>query len=88
MANPNTPQIEKDYARSKVDSYNSWDVQYVYTHDWANSSMGSSTFTVGVIDATDADIPLYRRIFQRLSVRRSRSTLVRKAVAVLNQNIG
>ena len=61
IANPNTPQIEKDYARGKVDSYNSWDVQYVYTHDWANSSMGSSTFTLGVIDATDADIPLYRR---------------------------
>lgn len=61
LANPQTPQIEKDYARGKVDSYNSWDVQYVYTHDWANSSMGSSTFTLGVIDATDADIPLYRR---------------------------
>ena len=31
LANPQTPQIEKDYARGKVDSYNSWDVQYVYT---------------------------------------------------------
>ena len=61
LANPNTPQINKDYASGKSESYNSWDVQYVYTHDWANSSIGSSTFTLGVIDATDADIPLYRR---------------------------
>jgi outer membrane receptor protein involved in Fe transport len=68
LANPNTPQVEKDYARGKVDSYNTWDVQYVYTHDWANSSMGSSTFTLGVIDATDADIPLYRRASYNASV--------------------
>jgi len=68
LANPNTPQIEKDYARGKVDSYNTWDVQYVYSHDWANSSLGSSTFTLGVIDATDADIPLYRRASYNASV--------------------
>ncbi len=68
LANPNTPQVEKDYARGKVDSYNTWDVQYVYTHDWANSSMGSSTFTLGVIDATDADVPLYRRASYNASV--------------------
>ena len=72
-----------------MDSYNSWDVQYVYTHDWANSSMGSSTFTLGVIDATDADIPLYRRASYNASVFDARGDVVRKAaVAVLNQNIG
>jgi outer membrane receptor protein involved in Fe transport len=59
--NPNVNPVELGFARSKVDSYNSWDVQYNYTHNWANSALGSAVFTVGVIDATDADIPLFRR---------------------------
>jgi len=68
LANPNTPQVEKDYARAKVDSYSSWDVQYNYTHDWDRASWGSSVFTLGVIDATDADVPLYRRASFNASV--------------------
>lgn len=59
--NPNVNPIELGFARSKVDSYASWDVQYNFTHEWANSALGSAVFTVGVIDATDADIPLFRR---------------------------
>ena len=68
MANPNTRQVNKDYARAKVDSYNTWDVQYNYTHDWDRASWGSSVFTLGIIDATDADIPLYRRASYNASV--------------------
>lgn len=49
------------FAKSKVDSYDTWDVQYTYSHQWANSDLGSTMFTLGVIDLTDADLPLYRR---------------------------
>lgn len=49
------------YARPKVDSYDTWDIQYSYTHDWANENMGTARFSVGVIDATNADLPLFRR---------------------------
>ena len=67
MNNPNANPANMAFAKPKVDSYNTWDIQYVYSHDWANSNIGSSTFTLGIIDATDADIPLYRRqIIQRL----------------------
>ena len=61
MNNPNANPANMAFAKPKVDSYNTWDIQYVYSHDWANSNIGSSTFTLGIIDATDADIPLYRR---------------------------
>ncbi|MEX2470297.1 MAG: TonB-dependent receptor [Pseudohongiellaceae bacterium] len=49
------------FAKAKVDSYDTWDVQYVYNHQWANSGLGSTTFTLGVIDLLNADVPLYRR---------------------------
>ncbi|MCH2668404.1 MAG: hypothetical protein MK009_00895, partial [Gammaproteobacteria bacterium] len=58
MANPNSAEANKAYAKSMTDSYNTWDIQYAYTRDWGNSS---SIFTVGVIDATNEDIPLFRR---------------------------
>ena len=61
MNDPNANPANMAFAKPKVDSYNTWDIQYVYSHDWANSNIGSSTFTLGIIDATDADIPLYRR---------------------------
>ncbi|MFK7864916.1 MAG: TonB-dependent receptor [Pseudohongiellaceae bacterium] len=59
--NPNENPTNVSFARNKVDSYNSWDVQYNYAHEFDNSSWGSAVFTLGIIDATDADIPLYRR---------------------------
>ena len=50
-----------DYVRSvvrdKVDSYNSIDLQYSYTHEWANSNLGTSIFTVGALDAFNASLP-------------------------------
>ena len=58
MANPNSAEANKAYAKSMTDSYNTWDIQYAYTRDWGDSS---SIFTVGVIDATNEDIPLFRR---------------------------
>lgn len=49
------------YAKPKVASYDTWDIQYSYNHAWSNSDLGTTNFTVGVIDLTDADVPLYRR---------------------------
>lgn len=61
IANPQTSDLDKSYARPKVDSYDTWDAQYTYNHQWANDNFGSTIFTLGVIDATDEEIPLYRR---------------------------
>ena len=59
LANPNTPPSMAAYAKPKTESYATWDVQYGYTHTWANDS--TTIFTVGIIDATDEDVPLFRR---------------------------
>ncbi|NKB33207.1 MAG: TonB-dependent receptor [Pseudomonadales bacterium] len=53
--------IDLQYARAQVESYDTFDIQYSYTHDWANANMGTARFTLGVIDATDEEIPLFRR---------------------------
>ena len=59
--NPNQNPTDVSFAKNKVDSYNTWDIQYNYRHEWANSNWGTSNFTAGIIDLTDADIPLFRR---------------------------
>jgi outer membrane receptor protein involved in Fe transport len=59
--NPNEDPADIAFAKAKVDSYNTWDIQYSYRHEWANSNWGTSNFTAGIIDLTDADIPLFRR---------------------------
>lgn len=61
MQNPQNTDVLKSFAKPKVDSYNTIDLQYSYTMAWDNSNLGTSVFTVGVNDLTDADIPLYRR---------------------------
>lgn len=40
-----------------VDSYNSLDLQYRYTHDWENSNLGSTVFTFGALDVFNAELP-------------------------------
>ena len=65
LANPNTAEINKGYAKGMTDSYNTWDIQYNYTRDWGESN---SIFTVGVIDATNEDVPLFRRNAYHTSV--------------------
>ncbi len=61
IENPRENQFDIALAKPMIDSYNTWDIQYNYTHTWGNSSLGSTNFTIGVIDATNADIPLHRR---------------------------
>jgi iron complex outermembrane receptor protein len=48
-------------ASKTIDSYQSWDLQYNYTHQWANDRFGTTIFTVGALDAFNADLP-YREV--------------------------
>ena len=52
-----------DYVRSvvnrKIDTYHSVDLQYSYTHEWANEAMGTTMFTVGALDAFNAELPFH-----------------------------
>jgi len=61
MADTGSTDILKSFAKSKTDSYATWDVQYSYTHNWARDELGTANFTFGIIDVTDEDVPLYRR---------------------------
>lgn len=52
-----------DYVRSIVNrtisSYHSVDLQYNYTHEWANQSLGTTLFTIGALDAFNAELPFH-----------------------------
>ena len=49
--------LVRSLLRKKIDSYNTWDLQYRYAHDWSNSNLGSTVFTVGVLDMFNEQIP-------------------------------
>lgn len=40
-----------------IDSYATLDLQYRYSHTWANASMGTTAITVGILDVLNADLP-------------------------------
>jgi len=44
-------------ASKQIASYQSWDLQYSYSHDWDNTRFGSAVVTLGVLDAFNAEIP-------------------------------
>ncbi|MBU2099302.1 MAG: hypothetical protein KKD00_11110, partial [Gammaproteobacteria bacterium] len=52
-----------DYVRSvvnrEISSYHSLDLQYNYTHEWANESLGTTLFTIGALDAFNAELPFH-----------------------------
>ncbi|MGB4248896.1 MAG: hypothetical protein WBJ75_14370, partial [Pseudohongiellaceae bacterium] len=41
----------------QIDSYQSWDVQYNYTRQWADDRFGTTVFTIGALDLFNADLP-------------------------------
>lgn len=53
--------LVRSLLRRKVDSYNTWDIQMNYTHDWGSAAYGSTIFTFGVLDLLDKDLP-YREV--------------------------
>ena len=40
-----------------IESYDSWDLQYRYSHSWANSNLGTTNFSIGILDAFNSDLP-------------------------------
>ena len=57
--------VANDFTRPllsrEIGSYNTWDVQYTYNKAWDNSRYGSTTFTVGLLDALNKTLP-YREL--------------------------
>jgi hypothetical protein len=57
--------VANDFVRPllspKISSYNTWDVQYTYNKAWDNMRLGSTTFTVGLLDAFNEELP-YREL--------------------------
>jgi outer membrane receptor protein involved in Fe transport len=49
--------LVRSLAAPKIDSYDTWDVQYRYAHDWSNARLGTTNFTFGVLDMFNAKIP-------------------------------
>lgn len=47
--------------RREIDSYQTWDAQFRYSHTWANSAWGATDFTFGVLDLFDEQLP-YREV--------------------------
>ena len=45
----------------RISSYNTWDVQYSYSKAWDNSRLGTTTFTIGLLDAFNKTLP-YREL--------------------------
>ena len=50
-------ELVRSLLRKKIDSYDTWDLQYRYAHDWGNSRLGSTIFTIGVLDAFNEELP-------------------------------
>ena len=61
LAYATTYELGNDLVRSLVEksvsSYNTWDIQYRYSHDWGNSNLGNTVFTFGVLDMFNEQIP-------------------------------
>ncbi|MDP2127925.1 MAG: TonB-dependent receptor [Pseudohongiella sp.] len=61
LAYDNTYRTANDQVRAvmtrTISSYQSVDLQYNYTHQWANERLGTTVFTVGALDAFNASIP-------------------------------
>lgn len=53
----NGNDLVRSLVRSKIDSYQTWDFQYNYTKTWDNASFGTTNFSLGILDAFEADVP-------------------------------
>lgn len=57
--------VANDFTRPllsrEIGSYNTWDIQYNYNKAWENSRFGSTTFTIGLLDALNKNLP-YREL--------------------------
>jgi len=49
--------LVRSLARRMVESYDTWDLQYRYAHDWGIAKLGTTNFTVGVLDMFNEEVP-------------------------------
>lgn len=50
--------FRRSLLRETVESYETWDLQYNYSHIWANQALGATRFTLGVLDAFNESLPV------------------------------
>jgi len=55
----NASDFVKSVLTRKIDSYNSLDLQYNYSHQWSNDNLGVTRFSLGVLDVFNADLTFY-----------------------------
>ena len=53
----NANDFERSLLRKEIDSYSTWDLQYRHHLDWENTRLGSTQFTIGVLDLLNEDLP-------------------------------
>ncbi|MEX0902863.1 MAG: TonB-dependent receptor [Pseudohongiellaceae bacterium] len=53
----NGNDLVRSLVRKKIDSYQTWDFQYRYTHTWDNQNLGTTMFSLGVLDVFNEDLP-------------------------------
>ena len=57
-----TFDTSNDFRRSllqeNIESYQTWDMQYNYSHDWSNQALGTTRFSLGILDAFNAALPV------------------------------
>lgn len=53
--------LVRSLVKRKIDSYQTWDMQFRYSHAWNNNFFGTTDFTLGVLDLFDEELP-YREV--------------------------
>jgi iron complex outermembrane receptor protein len=54
---PDSNPYVRELLRETVSSHVTLDLQYRYTHDWGRQALGTTVFTVGLLDALDRRVP-------------------------------
>ena len=49
--------LVRSLVRRSISSYSTWDIQYRYAHDWSVGTLGSTIFTVGMLDIFNEKLP-------------------------------
>lgn len=50
-------ELVTSLAKTTISSYDTWDLQYRYSHDWGNANLGTTNFTIGVLDMFNKTVP-------------------------------
>ncbi len=53
----NGSNFTRSLLKKTISSYDTWDIQYRYSHQWANNNLGTTIFTAGLLDAFNEELP-------------------------------